>query len=148
MGTILATPQFKKDKVVLEQIQRWATKLIAGTENKPYSEWLKELNFPCLVYRQKRGDMIQAHKILSTNQENELLEIDSSHITWGHPKQNPQTSCKDWTKMQLLFEPDCEPLEQPQGEQCFCWINGCIQMPSGCWAEWQIMEIWLGCTRI
>ena len=56
-------------------------------ENKPYSEWLRVLNLPSLVYRQKRGDMIQAHKLLSANQENELLEIDPSHITWGHPKQ-------------------------------------------------------------
>ena len=79
-------PQFKKDKVVLEQIQRRATKLIAGMENKPYSERLRELNLPSLVYRRKRGDMIQAHKLLSTNQENELLEIDPSHITRGHPK--------------------------------------------------------------
>ena len=76
VGIILATPQFKKDKVALEQIQQRATKLIAGMESKPYSERLRELNLPSLVYRQKRGDMIQVHKLLSTNQENELLEID------------------------------------------------------------------------
>ena len=81
VGTILATPQFKKDKVVLEQIQQRATKLITSMENKPCSEWLKELNLPSLVYIQKRGDIIQAHKLLSTNQENQLLEIDPSHIT-------------------------------------------------------------------
>ena len=56
-------------------------------ENKPCNEQLKELNLPSLVYRQKRWDMIPAHKLLSTNQENELLEIDPSHITWEHPKQ-------------------------------------------------------------
>ena len=80
-------PLIQKDKVVLEQIQWRATKLIVGMENKPYSEQLKELNLPSLVYRRKHGDMIQAHKILSTNQENELLEIDPSHITWVYPKQ-------------------------------------------------------------
>ena len=87
VGTILATPQFKKDKVVLEQIQQRVTKQIASMENKPYSEQLRELNLPSLVYRRKRGDMIQAHKLLSTNQENELLEIDPSHILQGHQKQ-------------------------------------------------------------
>ena len=56
-------------------------------ENKPYSERLRELNHPSLIYRWKHGEMIQAHKLLSTNQEKELLEIDPSHITWGHPKQ-------------------------------------------------------------
>ena len=86
MGTILATPRFKIDKVVLEKIQHRATKLIAGMVNKTYSEWLRELNLPSLVYWQKCGDMIQAHKLLSTNQENELLEIDPSHITQGNPK--------------------------------------------------------------
>ena len=86
VGTILATPRFKKDKAVLEQIQRRATKMIAGMENKTYSERLKELNLPSLVYRRKRGDMIQAHKLLSTNRENEILEIDTSHKTRGHPR--------------------------------------------------------------
>ena len=70
MGTILATPWFKKDKVVLEQIQQKATKLIGGMENKSYSEWLRELNHPSLVYRRKREDMIQAHKLLATSQKN------------------------------------------------------------------------------
>jgi len=55
-------------------------------ENKPYSEWLREVNLPSLVYRQIRGDMIQVHKLLSTNQENELLEIDPFHIPQGHLK--------------------------------------------------------------
>ncbi|XP_065557658.1 uncharacterized protein LOC136025557 [Artemia franciscana] len=79
--TILATPRFKRDKVVFEETQRRANKLIAGMENKPYSERLREINLPSLVYRRKRGEMILAHKLLSTNQENELLEIDPSHIT-------------------------------------------------------------------
>ena len=56
-------------------------------EKKPYCEQLRELNLLSLVYRWKCGDMIQAYKLLSTNQENELLEIDPSHITQGHPKQ-------------------------------------------------------------
>ena len=73
---------------MLEQIQQRASKLIAGMENKPYSERLREFNpSPLLVYRRKHGDMIQAHELLFTNQENELLEIDHSHITRGHPKQ-------------------------------------------------------------
>ena len=70
------------------QIQQRATKMIAGMENKPYSEELREHNLSSLVYRRKRGDMIQAHKLLSTNQENELLEIDPSHITRGHPNES------------------------------------------------------------
>ena len=46
VGTIPATPWFKKDKLVLEKIQQRATKLIAGMENKPHSEQLREFNLP------------------------------------------------------------------------------------------------------
>ena len=54
----VAQPVFKKDKEKIERVQRRATKLVKGMENKAYSERLEELKLPSLEYRRKRADVI------------------------------------------------------------------------------------------
>ena len=51
----VAQPVYKKDKEKIERVQRRATKLVQGMENKAYSERLEEL--PSLEYRRKRADV-------------------------------------------------------------------------------------------
>ena len=48
----------------VEQVQRNATKKINGFKNLTYKERLEKLGLPTLVYRRKRGDMIELYKIL------------------------------------------------------------------------------------
>ena len=55
----VAQPVYKKDKEKIERVQRGATKLLKGMENKAYSERLEELKLPSLKYRRKRADVIQ-----------------------------------------------------------------------------------------
>ena len=54
MGT-----SFIKHIDILEKVQMRATKLVDGFRNLEYSERLKRLKLPTLVYRRKRGDMIE-----------------------------------------------------------------------------------------
>ena len=47
---------------ILEKVQMRATKLVDGFGNLDYPERLKRLNLPTLVYRRKRGDVIELYK--------------------------------------------------------------------------------------
>ena len=78
-------------------MQRRATKLVKGMENKAYSERLEELKLPSLEYRRKRADVIQTYKIM-----NNIDRIDGKKFfkpckevrTRGHSKRVEQTQCK------------------------------------------------------
>ena len=50
---------YKKDKIIIENVQRRATKLVASCKNLSYPERLRNLGLPSLEYRKERTDMIQ-----------------------------------------------------------------------------------------
>ena len=64
-GNAIWGPFFIGDAKMVEAVQRRATKLIPELKNQPYEFRLRALNLPSLVYRRKRGDMIQVYKILN-----------------------------------------------------------------------------------
>ena len=58
------SPHLKKHQNLIENVQMRATKQVDGLNNLQYSERLKLLNLPTLVYRRLRGDAIEIFKHL------------------------------------------------------------------------------------
>ena len=63
-GNCFWSPFLQKDIVLIERVQRRATKILPNLKELEYAERLRHLNLPTLAYRRVRGDLIQMYKIV------------------------------------------------------------------------------------
>lgn len=96
------SPRFIKDKTMIENVQRRATKMIPEIKDLTYEERLKALNLPTLAYRRIRGDMIETYKILNSKYDDKVskfLPLHRENVTYpervrGHSKKLYQREYK------------------------------------------------------
>ena len=100
-------PILMKDMNKIESIQRRATKMVQGLQDKSYEDRLKYLDLPSLRFRRVRGDMINVYKYV-----HEVYKVDSSHLlplndtnrTRGHPFKLKATNCKSRERLHFFTQ--------------------------------------------
>ena len=77
----------RQDFAALEKVQRRATKLVRQIRNLPYPERLRKMAICKMEDRAKRGDLIEAYKILTGKihcEPEQFFEIAEGQQTRGH----------------------------------------------------------------
>lgn len=98
------SPYLKKHHVMLERIQRSATRMILGLDSVSYSERLTSLNITTLYYRRKRQDLIQVFRIINgfdCLNFNTFFEYDSGR-TRGNMKKLIKPRANSSTKLNVF----------------------------------------------
>ena len=96
----------KSDIMKIEAVQRRATKMIPQLKKLPYTERLKILELPTLIYRRLRGDCIQVYKFMNGYYDfdwQKFFHINSglTHSTRGHSLKLNKSLC--FTKARRNF---------------------------------------------
>ena len=81
-------PTLKGQSIDIEYVQRSATKQVPGLRDLPYKERLQLLNLPTLKHRRRRGDLIEAYKMMRGIYDQSTVPSFDSHpstnTTRGH----------------------------------------------------------------
>ncbi len=74
-GVEIWSPNLKRLINEVEAVQRRATRMIPSLKDLPYEERLRKLKLPSLVYRRKRGEMIQTYKYMHGEYDSDCNKI-------------------------------------------------------------------------
>lgn len=81
------SPSLKKDQIIIEQVQRRATKLIPELREFTYKERLQKLGLTTLYQRRLRGDAIEVYKLLTGLEDidyKQFMQLNERENTRGH----------------------------------------------------------------
>ena len=98
-------PHLKKDKDLIEQVQRRATRFVPETKGLSYNNRLIELQLPTLNFRRQRTDIIQTFKIIkridSVNQDCRCTQCPSK-LMFKKPVKQPEGTGKNYKHRERL----------------------------------------------
>ena len=83
----ISSPIYKKDMILIENVQRRATKLVSSIRHLSYQERLINLGLPSLEYRRERADLIEVYKIMNNIyqiEKEKLITVSTYTATRGH----------------------------------------------------------------
>ena len=87
-GNVAWGPFNRADQLLIERVQRRATRLVATIKHLPYERRLETLRLPSLFYRRRRGDMIQVYQLFHGGVDlapEDFFAAATDDRTRGHP---------------------------------------------------------------
>ncbi|GAA49870.1 hypothetical protein CLF_103700 [Clonorchis sinensis] len=79
----------KKDVMLIERVQRAATKMVAGLKSMEYKTRLTVPDLSPLEYRRIRGDLILTYALFEQGLANRFSTVDPVNTRWGHGDRQP-----------------------------------------------------------
>ncbi|GAA57706.1 hypothetical protein CLF_113101 [Clonorchis sinensis] len=73
-----------KDVILIDRVQRAATKMVAGLKSMDYETRLGVLDLFPLEYRRLRGDFIPTYALFGQGLANRFFTVDPANTRWGH----------------------------------------------------------------
>jgi len=101
------SPGYKKDKVLVEKIQKRFTKMIPGMKGCDYPSRLRRLGLWSLEERRNRADLILLYKMingLAAPAFDEFFEVSGEKRTRGHSKKLVKNWCRLEVRKQFFSE--------------------------------------------
>ena len=94
-ASVIWSPTYRKDIIIIENVQRRATRLVKGLKDFSYEDRLKVLGLPTLHYRRDRTDIIQLYKIMNKMDHVSLnnVQLSNTDRTRGHDKKLVKNQC-------------------------------------------------------
>ncbi|GAA55943.1 pol-related protein [Clonorchis sinensis] len=83
-GAEVANISRTKDVILIERVQRAATKLVAGLKSMDYETRLVVLDLFPLEYRRLRGDLIHTYALFEQGLANRFFTVDPANTRRGH----------------------------------------------------------------
>ena len=81
-------PYLEKDKKLIRNVLRQATKVVGGLKDLSYKKRVKRVGLPSMGYRRLRGDMIETYKftncLVTVRNSGYALHRDTKSVTRGH----------------------------------------------------------------
>ena len=96
-GHSIVYPKYEKDRILVENVQRRATKMIPEIKDLPYTQRLESLDLPSLQYRRDRGDMVECYKFTHEDYNSTfpfLMKSSTMPKTRGHSLRFVKRDCK------------------------------------------------------
>ncbi|GAA54029.1 hypothetical protein CLF_111929 [Clonorchis sinensis] len=78
-----------KDVILIERVQRSATKMVAGLKSMDYETRLAVLDLFPLEYRRLRGDLILTYALFEQGLANRFFTVDPANTRQGHGERQP-----------------------------------------------------------
>ena len=93
-GQTVWYPHLIRQELLLDKVQKRATKLVPSLSHLPYIDRLHALNLPSLSYRRIRGDMIMVYNLITQDAGGSLLVRSEVSSTRGHDLKLYKSSAK------------------------------------------------------